>query len=714
MKTDIRHILDALPDLAMLVREKEVVYCNKVGCVILGGTGKEDFFPCPLVSLIDSEYHEVFSDIWDDLLSVGRTDFPLKMRGLDERTHEIMFYAEAIEGIDSDTIVLYGKDFSQAKRTATALVESEFSQRILKDAALSFLCICDDKGISYMNPAGLRLLEGKKEDEVLGRKFSELVHPDYRSVFKKDLNILAAETQALPMKLIGLKGSELRVEILVSKFRHSGRSGFLIEAKDINDLLLRQEELLRIQGVLKRKVAERTQELTAEIKARIHAQETVEHMIFHDALTGLGNRVQFVRYVDEEATSRNPVNESDKRHKWAVLVLDLDHFKDLNDIFGRETGDQLLRQIGKLLEEEMIEGAHLARLGGDEFALMLPYENDTDPENCAQRILLRMGKAFFLSGKEIYSGCSVGIALAPEHGNTAAELLGHAEIALYHAKNKGRSTYSLFNSQLKQSIAESSRLEHLLRAALEKNEFELYYQPQIELETGRLVGAEALIRWHSSDGMISPDRFIPIAEKTGLIDPITDWVMTTACTQAREWQNILPGIRVAVNLSAISFRQVDFVNKVREVLEFTQVSPDCLELEITETAIMADFKEAERILNSLDELGVHLAIDDFGTGYSSLSYLKRFPVDKLKIDKSFVMKLDQNQDDAAITAAIISMAHAMGTKVLAEGVEEKTHMLFLKERGCEEAQGYFFARPMPAADFLVWCEQEGSASNLRN
>ncbi len=708
LKTEIRHILDALPDLAMLVRGREVVFCNKAGRKILGGAKKAQFTPCSLISLIDVEYHEVFSDIWEDLLSRGKTDFPLKMLGSDKSSHEIMFYVETVEDIDKDTIVLYGRDFSQAKRNAAALVESELSQRILKDAALSFLCICDDNGISYMNPAGLRLLEGKKAEEVIGRKFSDLVHPDYQSVFKKDFNMLAAETQALPMKLIGLKGNELRVEMLVSKFRHAGRSGFLIEAKDINDLLLRQEELLRIQGVLKQKVAERTQELTAEIKARIQAQETVEHMTFHDALTGLGNRMQFVRYVDEEAVVLDQKKIGDEDRKWAVLVLDLDHFKDLNDIFGRETGDQLLRQIAGLLEEEMVVGAHLARLGGDEFALMLPYENDTDPENCAQRILLRMGKAFFLSGKEIYSGCSVGIALAPQHGNNAAELLGHAEMALYHAKNKGRSTYSFFNSELKQSIAESSRLEHLLRAALEKNEFELYYQPQVELQTGRLIGAEALIRWHSSDGMISPDRFIPIAEKTGLIDPITDWVMTTACTQAREWQNILPGIRVAVNLSAISFRQVDFVSKVREVLDFTQVSPDCLELEITETAIMADFKEADRILNSLAELGVHLAIDDFGTGYSSLSYLKRFPVDKLKIDKSFVMKLDQNQDDAAITAAIISMAHAMGTKVLAEGVEEKTHMLFLKERGCEEAQGYFFARPMPAADFLNWCEQEGS------
>ncbi len=708
LKTDIRHILNALPDLAMLVRGREVVFCNKAGCDLLSVSRTEEFTPYPLINFIDSEYHEVFSEIWNGLLDTGKTDFPLKMVGLDKRYHEVMFYADTANLIDEDTIVLYGKDFSLTKRNAAALVESELSQRILKDAALSFLCICDDKGISYMNPAGLRLLEGKKEEEVLGRQFSDLVHPDYQSVFKKDFSLLTAETQALPMKLIGLQGNELRVEMLVSKFRHGGRSGFLIEAKDINDLLLRQEELLRIQGVLKRKVAERTQELTAEIKARIQAQEIVEHMTFHDALTGLGNRMQFVRYVDEEATILKHKATSDGDRKWAVLVLDLDHFKDLNDIFGRDTGDQLLRQIGNLLQEEMVVGAHLARLGGDEFALMLPYENDTDPEDCAQRVLLRMSKAFFLSGKEIYSGCSVGIALAPQHGNNAGELLGHAEMALYHAKSKGRSTYSFFSTELKKDIAESSRIEHLLRAALDKNEFELYYQPQVDLQSGRLIGAEALIRWHSTEGMVSPDRFIPIAEKTGLIDPITDWVMTTACTQAREWQNILPGIRVAVNLSAVSFRQMDFVNKVREVLEFTQVSPDCLELEITETAIMVDFQEADRILNSLAELGVHLAIDDFGTGYSSLSYLKRFPVNKLKIDKSFVMNLDQNQDDAAITAAIISMAKAMGTKVLAEGVEEKTHMLFLKERGCEEAQGYYFARPMPAVDFLNWCEQEGS------
>ncbi|WP_417455575.1 EAL domain-containing protein [Kiloniella sp.] len=706
MNTDIKQILNALPDLALLVRDQCVVFCNNVGCDMLGYDNSGNDNPLPVIDLVDVEYHDVFNDIWQGLLESGKTDFPLKIVGFNNNKHEIMFYADSVVEAEQNTIILYGKDFSLAKKNAAALVESEMSQRILKDAALSFLCICDDNGISYMNPAGLKLLEGDDEEEVLGKAFSTFVHPDYKSVFNKDFKLLSAETQAFPLKLVGLKGGPLRVEMFVSKFRHGGRSAYLIEAKDINDLLLRQEELLRIQGVLKKKVAERTQELSQEIKARIEAQKTVEHMTYHDALTGLGNRIQFVHAVDQYPSLFKGAEACEDNKYCAVLVMDLDHFKDLNDIFGHETGDQLLRKIADLLKEELIPGAHLARLGGDEFALMLPIEEKVDAEYCAQRLLMRMGKAFFLSGKEVYSGCSVGIAIGPEHGGTATELLGHAEMALYQAKHKGRSTYTFFDSGLKKNLEESSRLEHLLRAALDKNEFELYYQPQIELQTGRLVGAEALIRWHSSDGMVSPDRFIPIAEKTGLIDPITDWVMTTACTQAKEWQNILPGIRVAVNLSAVSFRQVDFVHKVAEVLEFTQVSPGCLELEITETAIMADFREADRILNSLAELGVHLAIDDFGTGYSSLSYLKRFPVDKLKIDKSFVLKLDQNQDDAAITAAIISMAHAMGTKVLAEGVEEKSHMLFLKDRGCEEAQGYFFAKPMPAEEFLRWCTHE--------
>ncbi|WP_120495425.1 EAL domain-containing protein [Kiloniella sp. EL199] len=708
LNTDIRQILNALPDLALLVRDQKVVFCNTFGCRLLGYDDADHKSVLAVIDIVDADYHDVFDEIWHGLIESGKTDFPLKLVGLNNSQHEIMFYADSVIEAEQDTIILYGKDFSLAKKNAAALVESEMSQRILKDAALSFLCICDDKGISYMNPAGLKLLEGESDEEVLGKVFSEFVHPDYKSVFNQDFSVLSEETQAFPLKLIGLKGSELRVEMFVSRFRHGGRGGYLIEAKDINDLLLRQEELLRIQGGLKRKVAERTQELTQEIKARIEAQETVEHMTYHDALTGLGNRMQFVHCVDQAPVLQNNNESCGSQKHCAVLVMDLDHFKDLNDIFGHETGDQLLRQIAGLLKEELVPGAHLARLGGDEFALMLPIEEKVDAEYCAQRLLMRMGKAFFLSDKEVYSGCSVGIAIAPEHGSTATELLGHAEMALYQAKHKGRSTYTFFDSSLKKNLEESSRIEHLLRAALDKDEFELYYQPQIELQTGRLIGAEALIRWHSSEGMVSPDRFIPIAEKTGLIDPITDWVMTTACTQAREWQSLLPGIRVAINLSAISFRQADFVHKVAEVLEFTQVSPGCLELEITETAIMADFREADRILNSLAELGVHLAIDDFGTGYSSLSYLKRFPVDKLKIDKSFVLKLDQNQDDAAITAAIISMAHAMGTKVLAEGVEEKSHMLFLKERGCEEAQGYFFAKPMPAEDFLRWCTAEGT------
>ncbi|MCZ4282225.1 EAL domain-containing protein [Kiloniella laminariae] len=704
MNTNIRHILDTLPDLAMLIRDGNITFCNKAGLSMLKAETDSEIVNGPLIELVHEQYQDVFLEVWQDLLKKGATRFPLKIKSNDGAFHEILFHADCSLEVGKDVVILYGKDFSTIEMDATVQMGNALSQRVLNDVSLSLLCICDPEGISYINPTGVRLLEAEQEDEILGLKFAQLVHPDYKSIFRSELDVLAQEVEPLPLKLIGLRGTELRVEMKVSRFRHGRRDGFLLEARDITDLLLRQEELLRIQGVLKRKVEEQTQELSQEIHARIKAEETVEHMILHDGLTGLGNRTQFVRHMDAETKS---CGEEDK---WAVFVLDLDHFKDLNDIFGHETGDQLLRNVARILSKRITGDGYMARLGGDEFALMIPYDDDQEPELFAQKILRKMSRAFVLNDQEIYSGCSIGISLFPVHGDKAASLLGCAEMALYHAKNKGRATYSFFNNTLKQNAEESSRIEHLLRAALVRNEFELYYQPQIDLKTGNLVGAEALIRWHSSEGMVSPDRFIPIAEKTGLIDPITDWVMTTACTQAKEWQSIIPGIRIAVNLSAVSFRQADFVNKVSEVLEFTQVSPECLELEITETAIMADFKEADRILNRLDELGVNLAIDDFGMGYSSLSYLKRFPVDKLKIDKSFVMKLDQNPDDAAITAAIISMAHAMGTRVLAEGVEEKAHMLFLKERGCEEAQGFYFARPMPAEEFVKWCSQGGTGT----
>lgn len=433
-----------------------------------------------------------------------------------------------------------------------------------------------------------------------------------------------------------------------------------------------------------------------DITERKSAEERVQSLAYYDALTGLPNRVLLQDRLSQAlATARR------QRHKVALLFLDLDRFKTINDSLGHAVGDLLLQDVAQRLNKCARDEDTVARLGGDEFLIVLNNVTDIpDAAVAAERFMDAMTSAVVIQGHTLSINCSLGISIFPEHGADAETLIKNADAAMYSAKDGGRNNFRFFTADMNDQALERLTLENDLRLALAKDEFFLMYQPQVDVATGKITGMEALIRWqHPNLGLVPPDRFIRIAENSGLIMSIGEWVLRTACTQARKWQDEgLAAISVAVNVSAVQFRQEAFPKAIHRVLEETGLSSKYLELELTESLLVSNADVMFSVLQQLKAMGLRLAIDDFGTGYSSLSYLKRFPVSKLKIDRSFVQDVAVDPDDAAITIAIISMAKSLNLKVIAEGVENEAQMAFLRAHHCDEIQGYYFSKPLAAGD----------------
>ena len=455
---------------------------------------------------------------------------------------------------------------------------------------------------------------------------------------------------------------------------------------------LMKGNLTRLCPVIEREMRE------AEIRRqRLRAEERVEHQAHYDLLTDLPNRVMFNDRLILALAHAN-------RHRkmLAILFVDLDRFKTIVDTLGHAIGDHVLRGVAERLSGSLEEGDTLARLGGDEFVILLPQIHRADKAvKLAQKVLEALKPAFYFSGHELHITTSIGIALYPYDGEDADTLLKNADTALYRAKEQGRNNYQLYTPAMNARAFERLALENSLRKALERKEFLLHYQPQQDLKTGEITGMEALLRWQHPDlGLVYPAEFISLAEETGLIVPLGEWVLRTAAAQNKAWQKSgLPPLVVAVNLSARQFQHHDLVESVARVLKETGLDARWLELEITESIAMQNADYTIIILRDLKEMGIQISMDDFGTGYSSLSYLKKFPIDTLKIDQSFVRDLSTDANDAAIANAIIVLAHSLKLKVVAEGVETAEQKAFLKEHDCDKTQGYLFSNPVPAALF---------------
>ena len=466
----------------------------------------------------------------------------------------------------------------------------------------------------------------------------------------------------------------------------TGAQDYLVKGKIDRDLLLRS-----MQYSIERK----------------RYQEQLEYQANYDALTGLPNRNLLHDRLRQSVYAQRFVRSI------GVVFIDIDHFKFVNDSLGHNTGDKLLQKVAERLLGAVRDGDTVARLGGDEFILIL--NDQTGQEviyRAMQRIINKIAEPIEIDGQELLVTCSAGISLYPQDGPDVETLLKNADAAMYRAKEKGRNNFQFYTAEMNRQVNERLKMETNLRRALERNEFELYYQPRINVQSGALVGCEALLRWqHPELGLTLPERFIGLAEETGLIVPIGDWVLQTACAQARTWQKRGgPPITVSVNLSMRQFKQEALAGAVDDALRSSGLDPRRLEMELTESLVMQDTEAAIRVLERLREIGVDLSVDDFGTGHSSLSYLTRLPISALKIDQSFVQDVKGriNVDEGIVAQAIISLAHNLKLKVVGEGVETGAQFEFLKKHGCDEVQGYHFGRPMPASEFERFAAGRGS------
>ncbi len=436
----------------------------------------------------------------------------------------------------------------------------------------------------------------------------------------------------------------------------------------------------------------------SDISERKMAEDRILQLAHYDVLTGLPNRVLFI-----DRLSQSLIQAQRNHTKVALLFLDLDRFKHINDTLGHDAGDQLLKMVSSRLMECVREQDTVSRQGGDEFIAVLPDTDAAGAALVANKMLELVIQPYKIAEHILHISSSIGIAIYPDQAKDADTLIKLADVAMYEAKAAGRNRYMCFEPSMNSEAYERLTLENSLRVALERNELELYYQPQVDLIDNHIVGCEALIRWHHPErGMISPAMFIPLAEETGLIGPISDWVLQQAVQQCKDWRDKgLPDLVVAVNLSALQFREGNLQEQVRGLLAENDLPADMIDLELTEGILMEGVERTLLTLRELRDLGVGISIDDFGTGYSSLSYLKRFPIRKLKIDQSFVRDVILDSSDAAMVRTIIVMAHSLNLHTIAEGVETKEQAEFLREVGCERAQGYLFGRPMPAGDFAA-------------
>ena len=569
---------------------------------------------------------------------------------------------------DGDWLAAFFRDVSRRDEALAALrlrdraIESTGEGIMISDAVVA------DHPALYVNPAFGRIT-GYAPDEVIGRNGRMFLGDDLSDPGVEALRHFLRMQQdgTVVLRCYRKDGTPFWNELSVSPVRDdAGRVTHTISVfKDISERKQQEEELIR--------------------------------SVHHDALTGLANRTLLYDRLDQAISFAH-------RHgrQICVLFLDIDNFKLINDSLGHNVGDLLLVETARRLGTCLRDGDTVARLGGDEFVLLLAdMEREEDVALIADRVLSAMVRPFVHSEGELYVSASVGAAFYPRDGTDGEALVKHADIAMYRAKDQGRNNFQVFTAEMQARIDQRLTLETHLRKALERDELELFYQPQLSLETGRIVGAEALIRWrHAEFGLVSPAQFIPLAEETGLVVPIGEWVIDAACAQLAAWQaDGLRPPRVAVNLSARQFRQKNLARIVDQSLRLHQIGPRQFELEMTESMVMQDPEQTIQILRQLKELGVSLSLDDFGTGYSSLSHLRRFPIDVLKVDQSFVRDVTTNADDAAIAASIIALAHSLQLSVVAEGVETQAQLHYLKRQRCDVMQGYYFARPMPAHEF---------------
>ncbi|WP_413303191.1 EAL domain-containing protein [Bacillus sp. 1P10SD] len=550
-------------------------------------------------------------------------------------------------------------DFTSVLFDITDRKESEDRYRSLVEMSPDIIAVVNHEKIEYINEAGWKLVGAQHPEDLIGHSPLKFVPPQIVEAFKVRGNPHEQQKVRLEFKVKKLNGETIDVEMASTPIFYEGRFAVQVVGRDITE--------------------------------RKRAEKTIQNMAFYDTLTGLPNRNRFRHHLNDA------LNEQEENKMLAVLFLDLDRFKIINDTKGHNTGDIVLQRVADRLAMSVKKEGMVSRQGGDEFIILL---EDTDKESAAlvaQRILYEFSKPIEVNKQEFFVTPSIGISLYPSDGLDEETLIKNADTAMYQAKERGKNNFRFYSSNLNGNSIRKMELENGLRKALEKNQLTLHYQPQVSLATGEIVGIEALVRWnHPEHGFIAPSEFIPLAEETGLIVPIGKWVLWEACKQRKAWETAgFKDFPIAVNVSVRQFEDDHFIEYISTTLEEVGLQANHLELEITES-IMQNLENSTIILNQLKELGVLLSMDDFGTGYSSLSYLKHLPIDKIKIDKSFVDDILYHSNQGMMVKTIIDMGMNLNFIVIAEGIETEEQLSFLKNNACEIGQGYLFSRPVPA------------------
>lgn len=559
----------------------------------------------------------------------------------------------------------------RARHTEMTLKQSEaFASSIINHAVDGIITMDINGIIKYVNPAAIQIF-GYSSSEVIGKNINILIPEIYfTDCHNSDINDKFINTN---IEVVGNRKdhSTLPMDLTISKFYVGGKCYFTIMLRDITERK-RYEEMIRYQA-------------------------------FYDSLTGLPNRLLLKERMDLGIS-----HAKNTRQKMAIMYLDLDRFKLINDTLGHDIGDKLLKEIANRLKKCVRSDDTVTRLGGDEFVILLSrIIREEDVAKIANKILHAIRETIIIDTHELYLTSSIGIAIYPDGGEDYETLVTNADVAMYRAKEKGKNNFQFYTPALNDKAVERLALENSLRRAVEYEEFVVYYQPKVNTENENIIGMEALIRWqHPNWGMVPPQKFIPLAEETGLIVPIGEWVLRSACAQNKAWQNAgFPPLIVAVNLSVRQFELQDLTKMISKVLEETGLDPIYLELEITESIAMKNVEYTLKVINELRSLGVKFAIDDFGTGYSSLSRLNSFSVNTLKIDRSFVSKIDGEKDNSILASTVLALGKSLELGIVAEGVETKEQVKFFKENKCDEMQGYYFGKPMSSKDFeKLYCK----------